>query len=144
MFVTLLYDKKEIIFLLAILYIIVYYCTLCCQNIFGLRHTTKYWNGKSSNGRIPAFEAVCPGSNPGFPSPLVRGGETVSRRAHNPETAGSTPAPASTINSCNYNYKIICAEVVELVDTPGLGPGAVWCAGSTPVLGNLHNTFVVC
>lgn len=27
------------------------------------------------------------------------------------------------------------AEMVELVDTPGLEPGAVRCAGSSPVLG---------
>ena len=65
-------------------------------------------NGKSSNGRIAAFEAVRPGSSPGFPKLslfkillfiLLRGGETVSRRAHNPKIAGSIPAPANYIIS---------------------------------------------
>ena len=56
--------------------------------------------GKSSNGRIAAFEAVRPGSNPGFPTTLLRGGETVSRRAHNPKIVGSIPT-AATKHGCS-------------------------------------------
>ena len=59
-------------------------------------------SGESSNGRIAAFEAVRPGSNPGSPTTIIivlRGGETVSRRAHNPKIAGSIPAPANYSSS---------------------------------------------
>ena len=35
-----------------------------------------------------------------------------------------------------------CAEMVELVDTPGLEPGAVRCAGSSPVLGKYVENWV--
>ena len=61
----------------------------------------------------------------------MRGGETVSRRAHNPKIAGSIPAPT--------NYIIIIksyAGVMELVDMLGLEPSALRCAGSSPVPGN--------
>ena len=54
--------------------------------------------GESSNGRTPDFDSVCPGSNPGSPELkylLLRSGETVSRRAHNPKVGGSIPSSAT-------------------------------------------------
>ena len=85
----------------------------------------------------------------------MRGRETVSRRAHNPKIGGPTPSPATKkklqsgvvhlVERLTLNQKVlgsnpsswIYAEMVELVDTPGLEPGAVRCAGSSPVLGKL-------
>ena len=56
--------------------------------------TINVYIGKSSNGRTADFDSVSPGSNPGFPN-LMRGRETVSRRAHNPKIGGPTPSPAT-------------------------------------------------
>ena len=80
----------------------IYYYRLNCQSILCFVFVQCYLSGESSNGRIAAFEAVRPGSNPGFPAIdisnyVLRGGETVSRRAHNPKIAGSIPAPAKCI-----------------------------------------------
>lgn len=66
----------------------------------------------------------------------MRGGETVSRRAHNPKIAGSIPAPA------NYYINKKYAGVMELVDMLGLEPSALRCAGSSPVPGNSSLKFV--
>lgn len=92
----------------------------------------------------------------------MRGRETVSRRAHNPKAGGSTPSPATNkyipnngmssngrttdsdsvylgsnpnVPSLKINQR---AEMVELVDTPGLEPGAARRAGSSPVLGKYN------
>ena len=51
--------------------------------------------GESSKGRTPDFDSVCPGSNPGSPELILRSGETVSRRAHNPKVGGSIPSSAT-------------------------------------------------
>ena len=51
--------------------------------------------GESSKGRTPDFDSVCPGSNPGSPESILRSGETVSRRAHNPKVGGSIPSSAT-------------------------------------------------
>ena len=78
----------------------IYYYRLNCQSILCFVFVQCYLSGESSNGRIAAFEAVRPGSNPGSPELIIillRGGETVSRRAHNPKIAGSIPAPASKL-----------------------------------------------
>lgn len=61
--------------------------------------------GESSNGRIEAFEAFSLGSNPSSPKLMLRGGETVSRRAHNPKIGGSIPSPA-----INYISSVICRD----------------------------------
>lgn len=96
---------------------------------------------------------------------LLRSGETVSRRAHNPKVGGSIPPSATkkmyskligssligrasdsesegyrfesylpNIYTCFANQQL--AGMVELVDTLGLEPSAVWCAGSSPVPGS--------
>ena len=66
--------------------------------------------GKSSNGRTADFDSVSLGSNPSFPN-LMRGRETVSRRAHNPKIGGSTPSPATKI----------CCEDSTLIRSSSLG-----------------------
>ena len=112
--------------------------------------------GESSNGRTPDFDSVCPGSNPGSPvRELMRSRETVSRRAHNPKIGGSIPSSATKIigssligrasdsESGGYRFesylpsiKSTSAGMVELVDTLGLEPSALRCAGSSPVPGS--------
>ena len=91
---------------------------------------------------------------------LLRSGETVSRRAHNPKIGGSIPSSAtkkdlivgtsligraSDSESGGYRFESclpriillddIDAGMVELVDTLGLEPSALRCAGSSPVPG---------
>ena len=57
--------------------------------------TNYQYIGESSKGRTPDFDSVCPGSNPGSPELILRSGETVSRRAHNPKVGGSIPSSAT-------------------------------------------------
>ena len=118
--------------------------------------------GESSNGRTPDFDSVCPGSNPGSPvRELMRSRETVSRRAHNPKIGGSIPSSATKLigssligrasdsESEGYRFEsylpsilifihkvVSYAGMVELVDTLGLEPSALRCAGSSPVPGS--------
>ena len=80
--------------------------------LLGCRQAGKALDFESSIRRFESY-------HPSF----LRGGEVVSRWAHNPEIVGSIPTPA------------IFAEVVELVDTSGLEPGALWRVGSSPTLG---------
>ena len=84
----------------------------------------------------------------------MRSRETVSRRAHNPKIGGSIPSSATKIigssligrasdsESGGYRFesylpsiKSTSAGMVELVDTLGLEPSALRCAGSSPVPG---------
>ena len=97
------------------------------------------------------------------PQELLRSRETVSRRAHNPKIGGSIPSSAkktlfmpigssligraSDSESGGYRFESclpriillvdIDAGMVELVDTLGLEPSALRCAGSSPVPGNM-------
>ena len=84
----------------------------------------------------------------------LRSRETVSRRAHNPKIGGSIPSSATKLigssligrasdsESEGYRFesylpsiKSTSAGMVELVDTLGLEPSALRCAGSSPVPG---------
>ena len=84
----------------------------------------------------------------------LRSRETVSRRAHNPKIGGSIPSSATKLigssligrasdsESGGYRFesylpsiKSTSAGMVELVDTLGLEPSALRCAGSSPVPG---------
>ena len=90
----------------------------------------------------------------------LRSRETVSRRAHNPKIGGSIPSSATKLigssligrasdsESEGYRFEsylpsilifihkvVSYAGMVELVDTLGLEPSALRCAGSSPVPG---------
>ena len=94
----------------------------CCE--FESRHPLIPSLGCRQAGKALGFEPSIRRFESYYPSILLRGGEVVSRWAHNPEVVGSSPTSA------------IYAEMVELVDTLGLEPGALWCVGSNPTLGN--------